>query len=418
MNEKEYQNKISELEETTKELDEQLKLVLKNETKLHETKRRLEKEVFRYKILQKISELVASSLDIDDTVTFVGTRLVSDLECEKAVILILEEETIVPRFWFGYNKEEVKAISNLSFSTTEGLIGKICKEKSTFVRDYASFEEKNAEVDTIVTSFFIERFQLIPLELIREKRLIGLLLIGNSIEKRNIYPYPWEESDFAIFFTLANQIANVIENSRLYMRLLKERVELKRTKEELERLNESLNQMVIRKTKELREAEKNITTAKEKVITFTISGERYATYLFQVKEVLEKKEIMKIPSYPDFIEGASVIRGHILLVVKLQTLLGLEETQEGQKQIMVVDYNNKTFGFMVDAIEGIESIYKMNIVDVPSYLRATNKLKLVEQVVKISEHKIAGLLDLHHIIEVLPIGDIHLDHLSSQIAQT
>lgn len=412
MDEKEYIERIHELEETTKELDDQLKLVLKTEKKLHETKRRLDKEIFRYKILQKISELVVSSLDIEETVTFVVSKLVTDLECEKAVIMMLEEDKLIPRFWDGYTKAESTQISQFSFSATDGLMGRICKEKTAYIRDYDS-QQETPDIQPIVTFSRVNRFQVIPLELVRENKILGVMLIGNSIEKRNIYPEKWGESDFAIFLTLANQIASAIENSRLYMHLLKERMELNRTKEELEHLNESLNKMVIHKTNELRATEKKLTTAKEQMITFNISGERYATFLFQVREILEKKEILKVPSYPDFIDGLAMVRGHILLVVKLHTLMGLEESETPGKQIMVVETHKRTLGFIVDAIEGIESVYRMDIVETPSYLRATNKLKLVNHIVKISEHKIAGLLNLFQLIESLPIGDISLEQFNS-----
>lgn len=412
MDEKAYLERIHELEETTRELADQLKLVFETEKKFQETKRRLEKEIFRYKILQKISELVASSLDLEETVTFVVSKLVSDLECEKAVIIMLEEDKLTPRFWNGYTKAESATISQFSFSATDGLIGRVCKEKTAYVHDYDSPDEKS-DIQSLVSSFFIDRFQLLPLNLIRENRIVGVMLIGNSSEKRNIYTEKWGESDSAIFLTLANQIANVIENSHLYMRLLRERVELKRTKEELERLNESLNQMVIHKTNELRDTERKLTTAKEQLITFNISAEQYSTFLFQVREVLEKKEILKVPSYPDFIDGVAMVRGHILLVVKLHILLGLPEQETPNKQIMVVETHKRTLGFIVDSIEGIESVYRINIMESPPYLRTTNKLKLVTHIVKISEHKIAGLLNLFQLVESLPIGDISLEQFNS-----
>jgi purine-binding chemotaxis protein CheW len=93
------------------------------------------------------------------------------------------------------------------------------------------------------------------------------------------------------------------------------------------------------------------------VLTFSLTNERYALPLNQVREVSRPGSITPLPGLPSTIVGATGLRGEVLAVLDLMQLLGLGEyTPTPECQMVVVRHEDAMAAFLIDRVEDIDSI--------------------------------------------------------------
>jgi len=91
------------------------------------------------------------------------------------------------------------------------------------------------------------------------------------------------------------------------------------------------------------------------IIVFLLSREWYGVEITKVKEVIKVGKITYLPSSPDYIAGIVNLRGKILSITDLKTLLGLPHEQPTDKtRIIAVESGTLETGLLVDEV--IESI--------------------------------------------------------------
>ena len=100
-------------------------------------------------------------------------------------------------------------------------------------------------------------------------------------------------------------------------------------------------------------------------LEFLLSGERYAIDMEYIKEVALLREITQLPGIPPFILGIISLRGSIISIVDLRTLLGLPpKGLTDYNRIIVLHGGTMTFGVLADAIVMTRTI-KMNEISRP-----------------------------------------------------
>jgi len=91
------------------------------------------------------------------------------------------------------------------------------------------------------------------------------------------------------------------------------------------------------------------------IVVFRLSREWYGVEITKVKEVIKVGKITYLPSSPDYIAGIVNLRGKILSVTDLKTLLGLpHEDPTDKSRIIAVESGMLETGFLVDEV--VESI--------------------------------------------------------------
>jgi len=101
------------------------------------------------------------------------------------------------------------------------------------------------------------------------------------------------------------------------------------------------------------------------VLEFLLSGERYAIDMGYVKEVALLREITQLPGTPPFILGIISLRGAIISLVDLRTILGLPpKGLTDYNRVIVLHGEKMTFGVLADAIVMTRTI-RMNEVSRP-----------------------------------------------------
>ena len=91
------------------------------------------------------------------------------------------------------------------------------------------------------------------------------------------------------------------------------------------------------------------------IIVFRLSREWYGVEITKVKEVIKVGKITYLPSSPEYIAGIVNLRGKILSVTDLKTLLSLPHEEPTDKtRIIAVESGMRETGLLVDEV--VESI--------------------------------------------------------------
>lgn len=90
------------------------------------------------------------------------------------------------------------------------------------------------------------------------------------------------------------------------------------------------------------------------LVTFRLGRERYAVPVWKVREIIMPMETFPIPGMKDPVDGVINLRGEIIPVVKIYSVLGLQsspdESDERKTRIVILDTENGGFGFIVDEV--------------------------------------------------------------------
>jgi purine-binding chemotaxis protein CheW len=106
-------------------------------------------------------------------------------------------------------------------------------------------------------------------------------------------------------------------------------------------------------------------------VVFRIEKDRFALPLGAVREVVLPPEgFTQVPRTPPAVRGVMNLRGRVVTVVDLRTLLGIEGSSASLK-VVLLDRGRRDLGFLVTEVDGIESIERV----APSTARAEAKVR-------------------------------------------
>ncbi|HVK94332.1 MAG TPA: chemotaxis protein CheW [Noviherbaspirillum sp.] len=91
------------------------------------------------------------------------------------------------------------------------------------------------------------------------------------------------------------------------------------------------------------------------VLAFRAAGERYAVETVHVAQVYPMLSITAIPGVPDFVVGIVAVKGDVLSVIDLRSLLDLPLARlEEPSAIIVLQSESMEFGILAEDILGVE----------------------------------------------------------------
>ena len=94
-------------------------------------------------------------------------------------------------------------------------------------------------------------------------------------------------------------------------------------------------------------------------VVFSLSGGDYAIPVRDVAEIGRIPVITRIPNVPDFIRGLTNLRGEVVPLLNLPTLLGLQDTHpsvRGRVLFLHGGARGSATGLVVDEVKGIQRI--------------------------------------------------------------
>ena len=96
-------------------------------------------------------------------------------------------------------------------------------------------------------------------------------------------------------------------------------------------------------------------------VIFLLEKERYALPLAAIREVVVPPEQWsRVPRAPDAVRGIINLRGRVITVVELRSLLGIASEGSPSQKIVLLDRGRRDLGLMVTDVEGIEPIERVS----------------------------------------------------------
>ena len=110
------------------------------------------------------------------------------------------------------------------------------------------------------------------------------------------------------------------------------------------------------------------------LITFKIGNEVFTVDIKNVREVVNLKQITKVPKAPHYIEGVMNLRGKIITLVDLASLLGFNSNINDKSKVLIYSIdNNRDVGLVVDHVLGVLRISEKDVekpvMEISSYIK-------------------------------------------------
>lgn len=102
-------------------------------------------------------------------------------------------------------------------------------------------------------------------------------------------------------------------------------------------------------------------------LSFDLSDDVYALNISSIKEVLDNRDITKLPQTPDFMRGVINLRGQVVPVIDLNIKFGMEETQFTLDTCIIIveveleDGTNTLLGALTDAVHEVVELGRDDI---------------------------------------------------------
>jgi len=140
----------------------------------------------------------------------------------------------------------------------------------------------------------------------------------------------------------------------------------------------------------------------QQYIGFRLHTGEYAISIQSVREIINLPEITRIPQSPHYLEGITNLRGSVIPVINLRSLMNIPESAEGGTKVIVIASGRITFGILVDGITGVVSIDDAQVESPESLPHGQ-----AEQVAGVA--KLEGrLILLLNIRKLIPLDDMNL----------
>lgn len=144
-------------------------------------------------------------------------------------------------------------------------------------------------------------------------------------------------------------------------------------------------------------------TNKLEILLFTLGTdnrsnrkETFGINVFKVREVMRVPEITRAPEMPASVEGMVSLRGVLVPVVDLLKYAGVET--DCKPEIMIVtEYNGRTQGFLVEAVDTILRL-DWSAIRVPPEMLTAQMGGLVTAVTELADGRLVMLMDVEKIL--------------------
>jgi purine-binding chemotaxis protein CheW len=105
-----------------------------------------------------------------------------------------------------------------------------------------------------------------------------------------------------------------------------------------------------------------------KYLTLNLGGTAFGISIDRVLQILEMLEVTPIPRTPEFVRGVLNLRGQIIPLVDLRTVMEMaREEDDDQTRIVVIDMSGTDTGMVVDSVHEVLFIEEESIEERPQF---------------------------------------------------
>jgi purine-binding chemotaxis protein CheW len=106
------------------------------------------------------------------------------------------------------------------------------------------------------------------------------------------------------------------------------------------------------------------------IVGFQVGNETYGVPITALHEIVRVPEITAVPDAPDYLEGVINLRGKIVSVIDLRKRFGVKDSGSNRRnRILVVEFNGRLSGLIVDAASEVLKIAATDIEPPPAVLQ-------------------------------------------------
>ncbi|MDX2037163.1 MAG: chemotaxis protein CheW [Isosphaeraceae bacterium] len=141
------------------------------------------------------------------------------------------------------------------------------------------------------------------------------------------------------------------------------------------------------------------------LVGFRLAEEDYAIAITKIQEIILMKPITRLPEVPVFIEGLINLRGSVIPIVHLRKRFGLPHRDfDDETRTIVVNLEDRTIGFIVDAVTQVMRINADDVQPVPLSVRSHDR-RHISGLAKL-EDRLLIILDIEKLFDT---GDLELE---------
>ncbi len=135
-------------------------------------------------------------------------------------------------------------------------------------------------------------------------------------------------------------------------------------------------------------------------IGFYINSSEYMLPILNVREIITMPVVTALPQLPPYIKGVTNLRGTIIPIINLKSLLNSSFDEDTGNTIIVIATGQITFGVIIDGITGVLKVDDKNIEPPENFFK--NNVDNIKGVAKLN-NKLIVLLDTK---KLLPLDDM------------
>lgn len=207
---------IAKLKKSFNDLDEQAKLIVKTDLELNKAQEELDKRLNGLDALQHTSQLISTSLNENEIFSKLDQTFLMDIGFEKTLILKYDKNKVLyDRSDIGFTPEEKSAI--LEHLSQDPELIKLLEQGKRISSENSTKVQK----EDVANIFKVEHYIFNPI--MTQSGMTGLIFVGNSSNGSAI-----TEGDEELIAILATQIAQALENARLFEQEFRSKLDLEK----------------------------------------------------------------------------------------------------------------------------------------------------------------------------------------------
>ncbi len=134
------------------------------------------------------------------------------------------------------------------------------------------------------------------------------------------------------------------------------------------------------------------------ILLFSLgTHELFGINVFKVREVSETPDITRTPNMPEGVEGLISLRGDVIPVLSLATIMKLDDAPQGRGEaMMVAEYSKRNLGFLVHEVDRIIRVDWEKVRAPESLAGGTNTY--ISAVTELGDGRLVSILDVEQIL--------------------
>ena len=141
-----------------------------------------------------------------------------------------------------------------------------------------------------------------------------------------------------------------------------------------------------------------------RVCLFSIGGDYYAVTVDILAEIIIPQKIFPVPTTPAHVVGVINLRGNIVPIVDIRSVLSLEP-RTGTPQVAIIRQSQTIIGIVVDAVSEVVAVPVSSILPLPAEIAAQEagakaRSRYLQAVIQRSSG-VAAMLNIERLLEAV-----------------